>query len=280
MRPNVDKPTTQTPIDELRDIMVRLRDPDGGCPWDIAQSFATIAPYTIEEAYEVADAIQRDDLDGLVDELGDLLFQVVFYARMAEESGAFDFDDITRGISDKMLRRHPHVFGGPTVESQAVQNREWEAHKAAERAARAAAEDRPPSALDGVALALPALMRAHKLQRRAARVGFDWPDIAPVLDKVAEEIEEVRAELAPDGSAERRIDEIGDLLFACVNLARHAGVDAESALRGANDKFEGRFRGVETALAADGQSTETASLDEMERLWEREKLRSKTNNDI
>ena len=271
----MDDPTTQVPIDALRDIMARLRDPEGGCPWDVAQSFATIAPYTIEEAYEVADAIQRDDLDGLADELGDLLFQVVFYARMAEEAGVFDFDDIARGISDKMLRRHPHVFGNKTVESQAAQNREWEVYKAAERNARAAAEGRAPSALDGVALALPALMRADKLQRRAARVGFDWPDIAPVIDKVIEEIEEVRAELTDDGSAEARIDEIGDLIFACVNLARHAGVDAEAALRQANDKFEHRFRGVETALAAEGNSTDTASLDEIERLWQRQKLRDK-----
>ncbi len=274
----MDDPTTQVPIDALRDIMARLRDPDGGCPWDVAQSFATIAPYTIEEAYEVADAIQRDDLDGLADELGDLLFHIVFYARMAEEAGAFDFDDVARGISDKMLRRHPHVFGDKTVESQAAQNREWEVYKAAERDARASAEGRPPSALDGVALALPALMRADKLQRRAARVGFDWPDIAPVIDKVLEEIEEVRAELIDDGSAEARIDEIGDLMFACVNLARHAGVDAEAALRQANDKFEHRFRGVEAALAADGKSTDTASLDEMERHWQRQKLRDKAKN--
>ncbi len=274
----MDDPTTQVPIDELRDIMARLRDPESGCPWDVAQSFATIAPYTIEEAYEVADAIQRDDLDGLQDELGDLLFQVVFYARMAEEAGAFGFDDIARGISDKMLRRHPHVFGDKTVESQAAQNREWEVYKAAERDARATAEGRAPSALDGVALALPALMRAEKLQRRASRVGFDWPDIAPVIDKVVEEIEEVRAELSDDGSAEARIDEIGDLIFACVNLARHAGVDAEAALRQANDKFEHRFRGVESALAAGGKSTDTASLDEMERLWQRQKLSDKAKN--
>ncbi len=255
--------------------MAALRDPERGCPWDLEQDFGTIAPYTIEEAYEVADAIERDDLDGLVDELGDLLFQVVFHARMAEEAGAFDFDDVARGISDKMLRRHPHVFGDVTVESRAAQNRAWESHKAAEREARGLADGRAPSALDGVALALPALMRAHKLQRRAARVGFDWPDIFPVFDKVAEEIAEVRAELGEHGTAASRTDEIGDLLFACVNLARHAGVDAEAALRGANDKFDRRFRAVEAALAADGKSTETASLDEMERLWQRQKLRDK-----
>ncbi len=274
----MDDPKAQAPIDRLRDIMARLRDPVDGCPWDVAQSFATIAPYTIEEAYEVADAIERADLAGLADELGDLLFQVVFYARMAEEAGGFDFDDVARGISDKMLRRHPHVFGDATVASQAAQNREWETHKANERAARAIAEDRAPSALDGIALALPALMRAHKLQRRAARVGFDWPDLAPVIDKVVEEIDEVRAELGGSGSADGRIEEIGDLLFACVNLARHAGVDAEAALRHANAKFERRFRGVEAALAAEGGSTETATLDEMERHWQRQKLTDKTNN--
>ena len=274
----MDDPKPPIPIDALREIMARLRDPVDGCPWDVAQSFATIAPYTIEEAYEVADAIARADLDGLADELGDLLFHIVFYARMAEEAGGFDFDDVARGISDKMLRRHPHVFGGATVAGQAAQNREWEAHKAAEREARAAALGLAPSALDGVALALPALMRAEKLQRRAARVGFDWPDIAPVIDKVVEEIAEVRAELGGSGSDDGRIDEIGDLLFACVNLARHAGVDAEAALRRANDKFERRFRGVETALAAEDKSTATASLDEMERLWQRNKLRDKAKN--
>jgi len=274
----VNDPTTQAPIEALRVIMARLRDPEGGCPWDVAQSFATIAPYTIEEAYEVADAIQRDDLDGLEDELGDLLFQVVFYAQMAEESGTFDFDDVARGISSKMLRRHPHVFGDKAVASQAEQNREWEVYKAAERETRAAAEGRAPSALDDVALALPALMRAEKLQRRAARVGFDWPDTAPVIDKVFEEIEEVRAELSDDGSADGRIEEIGDLIFSCVNLARHAGVDAEAALRQANDKFEHRFRGVEAALASEGKSTDTASLDEMERHWQHQKLRDKAKN--
>ncbi len=279
----MDKPggsvsADQAPIDRLLDIMARLRDPDTGCPWDVAQSFATIAPYTIEEAYEVADAIERDDLDALVDELGDLLLQVVFHARMAEEARAFDFDDVARVISDKMLRRHPHVFGDATVASEAAQNQEWEVHKAAEREARAAADGRPPSALDGVALALPALMRAEKLQRRAARVGFDWPDIGPVFDKVAEEIDEVRAELGDDGSDDGRDEEIGDLIFACVNLARHAGVDAEAALRRANDKFERRFRGVETALSDEGRSTDTASLDEMERYWRIIKLRDKTKN--
>ena len=268
----MDDPSTPTPINILRGIMARLRDPKNGCPWDIAQSFETIAPYTIEEAYEVADAIKRDDLDGLKEELGDLLFQVVFYARIAEEATEFDFDDIAHAISDKMIRRHPHVFGDKLVGSQSQQSREWEGYKAGERKARAAAEGLLPSALDGVALALPALLRAENLQRRAAHVGFDWPDIAQVIDKVVEEIEEVRAELLDDGSKEARIDEIGDLLFSCVNLARHAGVDPEAALRQANDKFEHRFRGIEEALAVERKSTGNVSFEELERRWQQQKL--------
>ena len=271
----MDDPSTQVPIEILRDIMARLRDPKDGCPWDVAQSFVTIAPYTIEEAYEVADAIHRDDLEGLKEELGDLLFQIVFYARMAEEAAAFDFNDIARGISAKMIRRHPHVFVDKSVGSQMEQNHEWEVYKAEEREARAASEDRVSSALDGVAIALPALLRAEKLQLRASRVGFDWPDIAPVIDKVIEEIEEVRAELSEDGSEESRIDEIGDLLFSCVNLARHAGVDPEAALRQANDKFEHRFRGVEAALAVERKSADNVSLQELEQHWQNQKLSEK-----
>ena len=273
----MDNPSTQMPIEILRDIMAQLRDPKDGCPWDVTQSFDTIAPYTIEEAYEVADAIKRNDLEGLKEELGDLLFQVVFYARMAEEAAAFDFNDIARGISDKMIRRHPHVFSDKVIGSQIQQNREWEVYKAEEREARAATEGRSPSALDGVALALPALLRAEKLQRRASRVGFDWPDIAPVINKVVEEIEEVRAELSEDGSEESRIDEIGDLLFSCVNLARHAGVDPEAALRQSNDKFEHRFRGVEAALAVERKSVDNVSLEELERHWNNQKLSERQN---
>ena len=255
----------------LLDIMARLRDPVTGCPWDLEQSFATIAPHTVEEAYEVAQAITDDDMAALHDELGDLLFQVVFYAQMAREAGDFTFDDIARGISDKMVRRHPHVFGGAKIDTAAAQTLSWEAMKAEERAAKAADDTQPPSALDGVARALPALTRAVKIQKRAARVGFDWPDIAPVLEKLDEEITELRAELVAPANAARVADEIGDLLFTCANLARHADTDAEGALRAANAKFERRFKRVEALLAADGRALDDADLDEMERLWNQAK---------
>ncbi|MEE8533973.1 MAG: nucleoside triphosphate pyrophosphohydrolase [Alphaproteobacteria bacterium] len=260
-----------SPITRLVDVMARLRDPQAGCPWDREQSFATIVPYTIEEAYEVADAIAAEDWDGLRDELGDLLFQVVFYAQMAREAGHFDFDDVAGGVADKMVRRHPHVFGDESVDTASAQTRAWEAHKAAERGAAAEADGRRASVLDGVARGFPALTRAVKLQARAARVGFDWPDAKPVFGKIDEEIGEIRAELASGGSPERLADEIGDLLFACVNLARHAGVDAEAALRHGNAKFERRFRRVEVLLAAEGRTPEDAALDEMDRLWDRAK---------
>jgi nucleoside triphosphate diphosphatase len=251
-------------------IMARLRDPERGCPWDRAQSFATIAPYTIEEAYEVAEACERGDGAALKDELGDLLFQVAFHARMAEEAGLFAFNDVACAIADKMLRRHPHVFAGATVADAAAQTVAWEQHKAAERRAKAAASGAAPSALDGVGAALPALARAEKLQRRAARVGFDWPDLPPILDKIAEETGELREALAGGDSA-RIADEIGDLLFAVVNLARRAETDAEQALRAACRKFERRFRRVEALLAASGGSPETASLEEMEARWQQAK---------
>ncbi len=260
-----------SPIKRLRDVMAKLRDPDGGCPWDLAQNFTTIVPYTIEEAYEVAEAIDAEDWPALRDELGDLLFQVVFYARMAEEAGLFDFDDVAAGAADKMVRRHPHVFGDVTVEGAEEQTREWEAHKAAERAARAARDGRLPSVLDGVAGRLPASARATKLQARAARVGFDWPDIAPVFAKIDEEIGEIRAALADGASAERLTDEIGDLMFACINLARHAAVDVETALRGVNAKFERRFRRIEALLAAEDRTPDGATLEEMDRLWNQAK---------
>jgi ATP diphosphatase len=262
---------TETPdLVRLLAIMARLRDPERGCPWDRAQSFATIAPYTIEEAYEVAEACERGDAGALKDELGDLLFQVVFHARMAEEAGLFAFDDVARAISDKMLRRHPHVFADAVIADEAAQTVAWEEHKAAERRAQAAASGVAPSALDGVGQALPALTRAEKLQRRAARVGFDWPDLPPILDKIDEEINEVRDALAA-GDAAEIADEIGDLLFAVVNLARRAETDAEQALRGACRKFERRFRRVEALLAASGRSPETASLEEMEAHWQQAK---------
>jgi nucleoside triphosphate diphosphatase len=266
-------------IRELLRIMARLRDPDGGCPWDVQQSFATIAPYTIEEAYEVADAIDRGDLADLRDELGDLLLQVVFHARMAEEAGAFDFGDVVAAICDKMVRRHPHVFAGAAVEDAAAQTSAWEAHK---RAERAAAGDGDRSALAGIPRGLPEWQRAVKLQRKAARVGFDWPGPTPVIAKLHEEIEEVRAEFdalaaAPDdpGAREALEGEIGDLLFVCANLARHAGADVGTALRRANLKFERRFRTMEALAEADGHALADLPLEAQDRYWDRAKAAEK-----
>jgi MazG family protein len=253
-------------LDRLLAIMARLRDPDHGCPWDREQDFATIAPYTIEEAYEVADAIAQGDMAALKDELGDLLFQVVFHARMAEEAGLFDFTDVATAIADKMVRRHPHVFGDATIADAAAQLAAWEEHKAKERTAQAAAAGRPESVLDGVALALPALLRAAKLQRRAARVGFDWADAPPVILKLAEEIAELEAELAADPADRDKIeDEMGDILFAAANLARKLEIDPEAALRRATDKFERRFRRVEALAAARGIGPD---LDALDALWD------------
>jgi ATP diphosphatase len=256
-------------MQRLLGIMARLRHSERGCPWDREQDFATIAPYTIEEAYEVAEAIAQGDMASLKDELGDLLFQVVFHARMAEEKGEFAFDDVAAAIADKMVRRHPHVFGTAGIASAEAQTLAWEEQKAQERRAKAA--DGPHSALDGVGTALPALTRAQKIQARAARVGFDWPEIEPVFAKIAEEVEELRAELATGGAAERLEDELGDLLFATVNLARHLKIDSETALRNAVSKFERRFRRVEAGLAAAGKSTRDSTLDEMEVEWRRAK---------
>jgi len=251
----------------LLEIMARLRDPERGCPWDREQSFATIAPYTIEEAYEVAEACERGDPAALKDELGDLLFQVVFHARMAEEARLFAFNDVAAAISDKMERRHPHVFGTAVIADAAAQTVAWEAHKAAERRAKAGLEATAPSALDGVGDGLPALTRALKLQRRAARVGFDWPALPPVFDKIREEVDELEQAIGAGGGPERIVDELGDLLFAVVNLARHVETDPEQALRTACRKFDRRFRRVEARLAASGQALGTASLDEMEAHW-------------
>jgi ATP diphosphatase len=255
------------PIDRLLAIMARLRDPVQGCPWDREQDFATIAPYTIEEAYEVADAIERNDMRGLKDELGDLLFQVVFHARMAEEAGLFGFDDVAKAITDKMERRHPHVFGDVEISSVAAQNEAWEAHKAAERQASGGAE----SVLDGVALALPALLRAAKISRRAARIGFDWPNARAVIPKLAEEIAELEAELDQGADAAVVEEEMGDLLFAAANLARKLDIEPETALRRATAKFERRFRRVETLAAERGIGPD---LDALEALWQevKEKL--------
>jgi MazG family protein len=241
--------------------MRRLRDPETGCPWDVEQSFASIAPYTIEEAYEVADAIERGALDELAGELGDLLLQVVYHARMAEEQGRFGFAEVARAIADKMVRRHPHVFGEARVESATAQRRAWEAAKAAERGAKA--DDR--SVLADLPRALPALVRAQKLQARAARVGFDWGAVAPVLAKIREELDELEAALGQGHDA--REDELGDVLFALVNLARHLEVDAETALRRTNRKFEDRFRWIEARLAEQGARPEERTLEELDRLW-------------
>jgi MazG family protein len=263
-------------IARLIDIMAALRTPGTGCPWDLEQSFASIAPYTIEEAYEVADAIERGDLDDLQDELGDLLLQVVFHARMADEAGAFAFDDVAKAICDKLIRRHPHVFGEGAALSPDGVSAQWSEIKARERAAKAeqreaaGVTEQPASLLDGVPLALPALSRAVKLQRKAGKVGFDWANARLVLDKIREETEEVAAEL-PDGPiaapCPALAEEIGDLLFVVANLARHAKLDPEQALRGANAKFERRFHHIERRLAEAGKSPSESTLDEMEALW-------------
>jgi ATP diphosphatase len=237
----------------------------------LEQNFATIAPYTIEEAYEVADAIERQDMPALRDELGDLLLQVVFHARMAQEASQFDLSQVADGISEKMVRRHPHVFGNAVVETSEAQTLAWEDHKETERQVQAKVAGKPHSALDGVATGLPSLLRALKLQRRAARVGFDWPDARDVLAKMQEELDEIRAELDDGRKPERVLDEVGDLLFICANLARHLDVDPEAALRHANGKFERRFRHIEHRLAGQGRTLADSSLDEMESLWQEAK---------
>jgi MazG family protein len=254
-------------IDELLRIMQYLRNPDSGCPWDIRQTFQTIAPYTVEEAYEVADAIERNDLDDLREELGDLLFQVVFHSQMAAERKAFKFDDVVQAICDKLIRRHPHVFADAKVESAEDQTRAWEQHKEDERKK----SDKYRGVLDGVAKSLPGITRAAKLQKRAAKVGFDWPDIFPIFDKVAEEMDELKVELEAQAEAFRLEDELGDLLFSVVNLARHAQVDPETAIRRANSKFERRFKKMETILQEQGESLEQTPQHILERLWERAK---------
>lgn len=255
-------------IDQLLEVMARLRNPETGCPWDVEQTFKTIAPYTIEEAYEVADAIEHGDMNGLKDELGDLLLQVVFHARMAEEDGAFDFDAVAQGVTEKMLRRHPHVFGDARVDTAEAQTYTWEEQKAAERASKAATNGENLSALDGVAVGLPALTRAVKLQKRAARVGFDWPKVLQVFDKIDEEVAELKHEIVTNGSHDRLEDELGDLLFGLVNLARHLDVDPESALRHTNAKFERRFHRIEETLAAEGRHPAEASLEDLEAAWQ------------
>ena len=255
---------------DLVATMARLRAP-GGCPWDRAQTPSSLRPYLLEEAYETLDAIDAGDPERLKEELGDLLLQVVFHAQMAAEAGAFTIDDVVAGLAEKLIRRHPHVFGTAEVADSATQTVAWEEQKAAERRAKARAEGRSESALDGVGVALPALTRAEKLQKRAARVGFDWPAPPPILDKIEEEIAELKREIAADAAPDRIEDELGDLLFAVVNLARQLAVDPEQALRRASRKFERRFRKVETALAAAGKAPGAASLEEMEAEWQRAK---------
>jgi len=269
-------------ISRLIEIMAALRDPETGCPWDIEQDFATIAPYTIEEAYEVADAIARKDLLDLKEELGDLLLQVVYHARMAEEAREFRFEDVVRGITEKMIRRHPHVFGDEKARSARSAKGMWEKIKAEEKAEKRAErvergldpQEHGKGFLDGVPVNLPALTRALKLQEKAARVGFDWSEATPILDKIEEEIGELRVAM---GSADQAAikDEFGDLLFALVNLGRHLKLDSEAALSGTNEKFRSRFHYVEQELTASGHTLEAATLDEMEALWQQAKTRSR-----
>jgi ATP diphosphatase len=253
--------SNEPPISALINVMAALRHPETGCPWDQVQDFATIAPYTIEEAYEVQAAINAGEPAQLRDELGDLLFQVVYHARLAEERGWFKFDDIAAAITDKMISRHPHVFGDAAARDAGAQTSAWEAQKAAERAAKA-----ETGTLDGIAATLPALAMAQKLTARAARVKFDWPDAAAVLDKLAEETAELRAEL-PGADPARLRDELGDMFFVLANLARKLGQNAEACLAGANAKFSRRFRWLEAALAAQGRTPAESSLEEMDRLW-------------
>jgi ATP diphosphatase len=255
-------------IDGLLDIMAALRDPDSGCPWDIEQTFSSISAYTIEEAYEVADAIEREDMHDLKDELGDLLFQVVFHAHMANEQGEFDFSDVVAAISDKLVRRHPHVFAGEQVEDPEALNRAWEQHKKNERQAK---QHEHKSLLDGIASTMPALRWSAKLQKRAANHGFDWDDVMPVFDKLQEEIAELQAEIGVENNHSRITDELGDILFACVNLSRHLDVNPEHALRESNRKFITRFAVLEQLLQQDGRVMEESSVEVLEDYWQKAK---------
>lgn len=275
-RPTADQ-LPKEPLQRLLAVMAWLRDRQHGCPWDLEQTFRTIVPYTIEEAYEVADAIERDDMAALKEELGDLLLQVVYHAQMASEAQAFGFDDVAAAIADKMVDRHPHVFGDLDIKTADAQTVSWEARKAAERAAKqqqGTLNAPPAGTLDGVARALPALMRAEKIQKRAARVGFDWATTGPVIDKIEEELGELRSEIEAGTIDQARVtDELGDVLFAVANLARHCKVDPEVALRATNDKFERRFRHIEKRLAEQGRKPADASLEEMESLWQEAKTK-------
>jgi MazG family protein len=266
-------------IDDLLAVMAQLRDPVGGCPWDREQDLRSLVPHTLEEAYEVADAIERDDDAAIPDELGDLLFQVVFYAEIGRETGRFDFDSIASGMTDKLIRRHPHVFADRREVSAAGQRATWESIKADERAARTVG-DHPPGALDDVPVALPALTRSRKLQSRAARVGFDWPEAHHVIDKVREELGELEEALANEPSDPTHVhEELGDLLLACVNLSRRIGVDAEQALRDGNAKFERRFRGLEAILATAHQRPEDVDFERLEWAYQQAKARDGAGSD-
>jgi MazG family protein len=268
----VDNTADKKTVADLLAVMAALRTPGSGCPWDLEQTFATIAPYTIEEAYEVADAIEREDLAHLKEELGDLLFQVVYHARMAEERHAFAFHDVVDAVTTKMLRRHPHVFGTPEQRAAGAAPGFWDRAKADEKAAKGA----PSGVLDDVPVALPALTRAVKLQSKAAKVGFDWPSLQPVLAKLKEELEELEAEIAtepPGRSSEAIAEELGDLLFVIANVARHLKLDPEVALRGANEKFISRFRYIEEQLAAQGRAPKESDLAEMDALWDEAKTK-------
>ncbi|MEJ0063574.1 MAG: nucleoside triphosphate pyrophosphohydrolase [Alphaproteobacteria bacterium] len=253
------------PMERLLAVMARLRDPDGGCPWDLKQDFSSIAKHTLEEAYEVVDAIEKGDFEGLKEELGDLLLQIVFYAQMAREEGRFDFAAIAQGIADKLVRRHPHVFGDETIATAEAMTERWEQDKAKERAAKQT-DGAPPSVLDGVMMALPALSRTQKIVQRATRAGFDWEKAEDVFPKLEEEITELKAEI-PSGDRDRLVDELGDVLFTVVCLANKLKIDPETALRGANRKFERRFRGMEAVLSIKNLQTTPISLQEWEQAW-------------
>jgi len=268
--PPSDTQSDLPPIERLRAIMAALRTPETGCPWDLEQTFATIAPYTVEEAYEVADAIERGDLSDLRDELGDLLFQVVFHSQMAQDQGAFDFDDVAAAISDKMIRRHPHVFGGEGHRTSAEQTEAWEVIKAQERAAKG----QNASLLDNVPVGLPALTRATKLSKRAATVGFVWPTVQKVVEKLHEEVAELEVEIAA-GDLEKARQELGDVLFVVANIARTLDIEPEDALRATNAKFARRFRFIEAALAERGKTPDQSDLEEMDALWDAAKAAEK-----
>jgi len=258
----------------LLDIMAALRDPQSGCPWDLKQSFETIVPHTLEEAYEVADSIERGQMGELKDELGDLLFQVVFYAQLAQEQGLFEFADIVDAINDKLVRRHPHVFGDANFDNDSALHEAWEQSKQEERERGAANGD--ISVLHGVARALPALKRAQKLQKRAARVGFDWPSVQPVLDKIQEEIDELQ-QVVDNADPQAQFEEMGDLIFSCVNLSRHLQVDAEESLRACNKKFEQRFKYIEDQLRRSYRDIGDCDIDTLEQLWQQAKEVLKEN---